>query len=167
MGLTGDFRRLDALRKNVAKIAAAGFRREIGAALGGTAMKMVADGFRGERDPYGVSWEGLKLRSGKILQNTGRMRASANTQPTANGFRLSIPVRYAVTHQKGMTIVPKTARALAFRGPGGMIFAQKVKIPKRQMVPEASTGGLGPIWLAAFERTANALVRSTVIQAVG
>ena len=34
-----------------------------------------------------------------------------------------------------------------------MVMVQKVTIPRRQMVPEQDTGGLGPRWTRAFERT--------------
>lgn len=36
---------------------------------------------------------------------------------------------------------------------GTEIIVSKVTIPRRQMVPEMDTGGLGPRWTRAFERT--------------
>lgn len=34
-----------------------------------------------------------------------------------------------------------------------LVYARSVKIPRRQMVPEQKTGGLGKRWMSAFERT--------------
>jgi phage gpG-like protein len=43
-----------------------------------------------------------------------------------------------------------------------LIFAQKVTIPQRQMIPEMSTGGLGRRWTNAFSRTIKTwLIRTT------
>lgn len=40
-----------------------------------------------------------------------------------------------------------------------MIMVQQVTIPRRQMVPEMNTGGLGPRWTRAFERTIRAYLK--------
>ena len=124
------------------------------ASLGLASVKLVADEFRAERNPYGLSWAPLQRtrardrraaaravargktpRGGKILQNTGRMRSSVNYQLTGNGFRVSIPVNYATFHQDGTRFMVQ-----------------------RMLVP-SSAGGLGPIWLEAFNKAADNVIR--------
>lgn len=130
-------------------------------AMGAASLKLLADEFQTERDPYGRPWAPLKLRNGKILSATGRLRNSASLglQP-GGGFSISLTAAYAATHQYGATIRPRRARMLAWkvRGSGKSYFAKEVVIPKRQMIPEASTGGYGPIWAAALGRAGTAYV---------
>jgi phage gpG-like protein len=163
MALRGDFRALASLRERVALLTRSGFRRELAEVLGATAMKQVADEFRESRDPYGRPWKGLALRQGQPLRDTGRMANSVNFQASDAGFRLSIPVAYAPTHQDGATILPRHGRALRFRTRDGRFFTlAKVTIPRRQMVPARDTGGLGSIWAEAFDREAGNLLRRTL-----
>lgn len=158
MTLHGNIGALRQLSARVREISAAGFRGQLGARLGATAMKLVADEFRQSRDPYGAPWAPLVLRRGQPLRDTGRMQASVNYQPTSTGFRLIIPVVYASTHQRGATIVPRAARALRFKAAGRFFTLRVARIPRRQIVPEQATGGLGPIWTAAFNREAERLL---------
>ena len=64
-------------------------------------------------------------------------------------------------HQYGATIVPKKGQFLRFPVGRGrkrrFVFAKKVTIPARSMVP--LPGNLGPIWTRAFRRTAESVVR--------
>ncbi len=155
MGVTGDFSKLDKLRATMRTLVSAGFKAELSDELGRTSMKLIADQFNAERDPYGLPWaplsrerardrrarisaarKGKTPRGGKILSNTGRMRGSVNYQATSSGFRVSIPVEYATFHQQGT-----------------------VHMVKRMLVP-TSADGLGPIWLEAFNRSAATMVRT-------
>lgn len=152
-------RALESLRIRVTALHQAGFRQELAQVLGAAAMKQTQDGFVQSRDPYGRPWAALKVRRGRPLRDTGAMAASVNFQVKGGGFRLSIPKIQAGVHQRGATIVPRRARRLRFKGPNGFIFARQVTIPKRQMVPEQQTGGLGDIWTQAFDRAAGDLIR--------
>jgi phage gpG-like protein len=124
--------------------------------LGVALMKEVADEFRASRDPYGNPWKplakqrerardknakaariraGKPLRKDKILVDTGRMRASVVFRPDPLGLRVIIPVEYASYHQEG------TGR-----------------MPRRQIVPDGDTGGLGARWTMAAIKAASSVV---------
>jgi phage virion morphogenesis protein len=122
---------LPELRGRLAGLGSPPFRRLLARNLAEEARTQVANGFRAERDPYGRPWKPIRYRQGMILQDTGRLRASVATRATAAGFRIDMPVVYARVHQYGSK-----------------------RMPQRQMIPMASTGGLGPIWAAAFNETA-------------
>ncbi len=159
-------RRVDALanRAHVEEAMARG--------LGAAAIKLIADGFRNSVDPYGKPWKkvfrrgrrhvaarrrafmrfskgggsaaGLTLKADKPLIDTGRLRAAATakaaSQPSGAQIRIVIPVEYASYHQTGTK-----------------------HIARRQIVPDASTGGLGPIWTKALERTARQVLSEVAL----
>lgn len=150
MTLRGNIGVVRDLASRVRQVGSPTFKGIVGARLGAAAMKLVADQFRASKDPYGRPWRSLVLRRGQPLRDIGRLAASVNYQPTGDGFRLVIPVIYASTHQRGATIVPRSAGALRFKAAGRFYTLRSVKIPRRQIVPEATTGGLGQTWTAAF-----------------
>lgn len=100
-------------------------------------------GFRKSEDPDGKPWAPLQLRNGMPLRDTGVLANSFSSRPTDRGFVIGAGAWYAVVHQNGMTIRPKRAKLLRFRdrsggqrpGKGGFVFAKKVTIPPRKMVP--------------------------------
>jgi phage gpG-like protein len=159
MAVRGDMHALESLRRRIESVTQAGFRRDLSDVLGAAAMKVLKDQFRASVDPYGRPWLRPKLRNGQPLRNTGAMEASANFQADESGFRLSIPVRYAMTHQRGANILPKRGKYLRFKAAGRFYTLKAARIPRRQLVPERETGGLGPIWAAAFDRAAGELLR--------
>jgi phage gpG-like protein len=131
------------------------FMPELATALGVAFIKQVADQFRGSRDPYGKPWApvfrnrlrdrrarasrakaGKAPRADKPLIDTGRLRASPVARVTGSDVRIDLPVEYASYHQYG------TARMV-----------------RRQILPEAETGGLGPYWTAAANREAAVVMR--------
>jgi len=148
-----------------------GMRKQVGH----EAVNQVRLGFREGRDPYGKAWEPLKLRAGTPLRNKGILGNSFSAQPDGDGFAVVSSDKRMKVHQKGMTIVPKTAKALRFRGVsyvagsrrrangsrignrrvyGPWIFRKKVVIPARPMIPEPGT--MSPIWAAAFHSAIDA-----------
>lgn len=181
MALSGDFSGLERWRRRVSSVARAGFRSELAQVLGATAMKQVADEFRQSRDPYGAPWAALRSRKGKPLLDTGRMAGSVNVQPQADGFLLNIPTSYAPVHQYGAQVAPhsrigkrtlwhnpKTGRIVARTTRLKLVvessfsrqtYGKGITIPRRQMVPERATGGLGSIWGRAFSRETSRFVR--------
>lgn len=148
------------LSERIKRCTEAGLRIELSQNLAATGLKVLADEFRGSYGPYGERWEAPKLRNGPPLTDTRLMANSAAVEPRPNGFRLTITKHFAPMHQKGMTIYPKNAARLTFRTRDGRWHSLAYAvIPKRQMVPERATGGLGPIWGEAFNRTAGDLLR--------
>lgn len=199
MGVTGDTAKLQRFRENLRKISGNGLTNELAQVLGAASMKLFGDGFRRQVDPYDVPWQSFspstrrrrgKMSRAKLLQDTGRMRASGNFSAEGRGFRINIPVSYARVHQKGATIHPRTnvrrqllrIDAKRYEQTGQFRFVKKgkrailvrakratfgeIKIPRRQMLPEASTGGLGRRWLAVYNREALALLRRRLRVAV-
>jgi phage gpG-like protein len=140
--LQGDFGGLEDLQKRIRQIAKPGFKEEVARRLTGTAIKLLADEFRGSKDPYGTPWKPLKRRAGKPLLDTGRLRAAAvgQTAGQASGavVRVVIPVEYASYHQDGTR-----------------------RIPRRQIVPDRA-GGLGPVWTLAFRKEIELAVRQAM-----
>lgn len=175
------------MRRKIAGIAQSQFKQALGTELSATALKLVADGFRGERDPYGKPWAPLKHRVGKILRDTGRLAASFQAAPTSDGISIRTNASYAAVHQYGGTVKAhrREARVLFLnvnkrrfvspskaRKKGGALrkgvaahfldaYNQgEYVIPQRQMVPMDETGGVGSIWGPALRRVANRFMRA-------
>jgi hypothetical protein len=159
VAITGDYAGLRDLQQRVAAIAEGKFVPELAQRMAAAGLKQLADQFKGSVDPYGEPWapvvrkrardtkaKARRAKSGRFvptdrpLVDTGRLRAAATgaqaNQSSGSLVRITIPVEYASFHQEG------TAR-----------------IKRRQILPEASTGGLGPRWSKAFEREALAMLR--------
>ncbi len=78
----------------------------------------------------------LRKKHPLILQDTGRMRNSFSAQPTSTGFQVVTSVDYAKYHQYGTK-----------------------HMPRRQLIPETNTGGLGPLWGSALETEATTIIQ--------
>lgn len=141
------------LKAKLAKLdAAAENKTEIFDRVGAAVLTKVQLGFRTASDPYGMPWKPLKLRDGRPLSDTGRLRRSILAQSDNSGVTIGTNLKYARAHQFGATIVPKTAKRLVFAGQGGRkIFAKKVVIPARPYLPLNTAGQtvLPPTWRAA------------------
>jgi phage gpG-like protein len=185
MGASASGGDLRELRTRLSALASGGFRTETAQVLGATAKKLVADEFLRSKDPYGGTWDPLKSRRGKPLLRTGRMRNSVAVEQTSLGFRIRVTAKYSVFHQDGtkphqraarvarqsargrfISAKTRTVRSKSFEGTAtrsGYLVRIKAHtntgIPRRQMLPERETGGLGPIWVAAFNREAASLIR--------
>lgn len=129
--------------------------------LGETAIAQAALGIRRSVNPYGDPFAPLTSREGIPLRDTGNniQRSWTAGQATPTSFVFGNRFKYLATHQYGAVIVPKRARWLRFKMSGKPVRAKRVVIPRRQMVPEMDTGGLGPRWTKAFERTIRAHLR--------
>ncbi len=118
------------------------------------------DEFIYSRDPYGNPWKPLSMRVGKPLVDTGRLASSWTYRVTAKGFSIETNVAYAATHQYGAVILPVVAKRLAWqvRGSKRWHFSMKSTIPKRQMIPQSDTGGIGDTWQRAINDEAEAFM---------
>jgi len=167
------------LRKRMAGVTSSAFKMRMSRNLAEEARTQTSNGFQRQRDPYGKKWAPLKYRVGDILQKSGRMAASVATVAHARGFRIDIPVTYAAPHQYGARAHGRRGGAIPQNKRGRFVSrrraastkarAQRVALfggythpglPQRQMIPMASTGGLGPIWTRAFNETAKGLLDS-------
>jgi phage gpG-like protein len=129
-GVTGPRDQLRALAGKLLNLPAE--RERLHQQLGGAAIKLVADGFRSESDPYGVAWSPLLHREGLILRDSGRMAQSVYFETTPTGIRLVFPVIYAATHHYGRP---------------------DFGIPSRKLGPSEDLG-MPPRWGDTFNRTA-------------
>lgn len=98
-------------------------------------MSRTLVGFEKEQGPWGQRWDAPKYRSGKALQDTGRLRASIHVEATPGGFRLFTNVVYAAIHNFGGTIR---------RG------ARGIRIPMRQFLPKETE--FPNSWQRSFRR---------------
>lgn len=116
--------------------------------IGVAFMKEVADEFRQSRDPYGKQWApvfrsrgrdvrararrakaGKAPKGDKPLIDTGRLRGSVVARTEGTQVRIALPVEYASYHQYGTR-----------------------RIQRRQILPEADTGGLPDRWAFVANR---------------
>lgn len=151
----GDFASLERLQRQVDALAKQKLTAELAPRVGAAFMKELADEFRQSRDPYGNAWApvfrnrrrdrlargrraaaGKAVRADKPLVDTGRLRASATAKADGTKVRIVLPVEYASYHQEGTR-----------------------RIKRRQMLPEAATGGLGPRWTMAANKEAAVLLK--------
>ncbi len=123
------------LRSRIAGLSGPAFRAKLSQVLSAAAFKMTMDTFHRSTDPYGRAWARLKVRKGKPLLDTGRMRASTYFVPLASGFRVDFSANYAVHHQYGTR-----------------------RMVRRQMIPMPETGGLPPTWSERFDKETEALI---------
>lgn len=166
-GIRGDFKALDEMAKRVAELGDPKLQAEWGLQLGTAALKALDDSFRKSVDPYDKPWKPLALRDGLPLLDTGRTRGSFHLIPYAKGFGVMTNVYSARTHQLGAgpgseipTIVPVVAKRLKWKVRGGRWYtSQAVNIPKRQMIPQPDTGGMGDRWGKALNAEAEELMR--------
>ncbi len=187
MPVTGDFA---FARKLADKIAALPeLQPQIARVAGAAAMKQLNDEFNKSRNPYGIAWKPLshpsKRRGGssaKPLVDRGILKNSYSAQPTSDGFEVSTRTEYAAAHQYGAQIAPHTRlnRALVFDKHGRFAntrtkagrakivsawmghatYANGITVPRRQMVPEPDTGGMGDLWGTAVNKASDFVVKA-------
>lgn len=163
----------DVMLGEISELASHNTLDRISRSLQAEALKLVADGFRKQSDPYGVPWAPLKSRKGRILQDTGRLRASfAPGAVGPNGFTIGSNVEYAAVHQNGATYParsdvkertlwqhPVTGRIVSAKTSLSAVVETKYrathgerKLGARPMVPDER--GMPPAWAAAFAKVA-------------
>jgi len=158
-GVSGDFTGLARLINRVNLVATPQWQASLCQGMGAAALKQLMDQFRDSRDPYGNAWKPLRLRAGKPLLRTGRMRASATVVPRPDGFELVIGAQYAPVHQYGKAnIRPVRARNLSWKVGGKRFFAKSVTIPQRMMIPPIDN--IGPYWDAAIRAEASLRIKA-------
>jgi len=167
------------LRKQLQRAASAGpegLKQHMLAAAAQAALTQVQMGFRTSTAPDGTPWAPLQVRVGKPLRDTGRLANSFSARATASGIEVGTNVadKIVVTHQEGRVIKPISAKAMHFPIPGTIgkrgrrgipswVFAKKVTVPARPMVP--TDGKLTPKWMdacnAAADRAAKIYFKKT------
>jgi phage gpG-like protein len=177
MGVTVNHSQLSRVERVLGVIISKGWLGELAMRISAAGMKLVADEFRDEKDPYGKPWaplarerprnrrarlkaiaRGRKPKGQKILQDTGRMRSSVGAAPRGHTARLVIPTWYAAVHQDGArftrepTLREQATRSMAGRAPR---LTSTTVIPQRMMLPD---GDLPDRWRLTFEKESNLLL---------
>ena len=184
MAVSGDLRALSRLAERVApERIRATVLPKVAQRMAATAVELLGDEFDKSRDPYGNAWQPLKYRKGKPLLKTARMARSRTAQASGPNVKVTITAGYAKYHQDGATVParsnirgrtlwhdPRTGRLVKRRTRLKLVVETKAKpatfgefkIPRRQMLPDPSTGGLGPIWSAALRKDADDVLRKAL-----
>lgn len=167
MGVSGDFGGLRALQARTSEAQLRALAPEVAKRLGAVSIKLLADEFRQGRDPYGAAWLATQ-RGNPPLRRSGRMAGSVTAQPNGPTVKVTIGTTYARYHQDGTGPHPRKGGAIPVNRRGRFASKRKLSqkatsqgvrvfgaythggIPRRQMLPTQSTGGLGPVWSAAF-----------------
>jgi phage virion morphogenesis protein len=77
-------------------------RLAVAANVGEELIELVKEGFDRQSDPSGRAWARLKVRRGRILQDTGRLKGGWHrTATTAASVSVGPSVKYATYHQTG------------------------------------------------------------------
>jgi phage gpG-like protein len=162
----------DVLLTELSDIASQNTLERISRSLQAESLKLVADCFKNQCDPYGVPWAPIKRR-GKILQDTGRLRASfAPGAVGPTGFSIGSNVEYAATQQfgavyparsnvnqrtlwqhpiTGRIVSPKTKLAMVIETKFNATHGER-KLTARPMVPDER--GMPSSWRDAFAKVA-------------
>jgi phage gpG-like protein len=158
MAFTGDTKVLDVLRRRLAKVKSAEFRKRLASVCGQEALSRVLEGFAASKDPYGQRWKPLKVRQGQPLLDRGMLRNSISVRMVGEGFKLATNNVGAPVHQHGAVIRPKNAKMLHFRIGKRSVWAKSVTIPARPFLPDSR--GLPRGWASGFRDVAGALIRA-------
>ena len=154
------------------------FLAKVSKQLQAEALKLVADGFRSETDPYGNAWAPIK-RPGKILQDTGRLRASwAPVSDGPTGFVIASNVEYAAAQNNGAHYPARSDakhRTLWSHPETGKFVSKNTKLKAvvehkyrasygehdlapRKMIPDADKA-LPKRWADAFDKVVDRAIR--------
>lgn len=100
--LKGDFGKLRDWKRRFGGAAVDQAKRAVLANVGEEVLELIAEGFAKEQAPSGRSWAPLKVRAGRILQDTGRLRSSFHRKAISSvSVTIGPGVTYARFHQDG------------------------------------------------------------------
>lgn len=112
-----------------------GNKQELLESVGEALVSGTLKRFDAEEDPEGNKWKPSRRareEGGKTLSDTAILRRSVEYATAGDKVMVGSNLPYALIHQKGGIIKPKTAKRLVFKGSGGKkVFAKEVSIPAR------------------------------------
>lgn len=148
--------RLGRLIHIVESIGDAASRQQLSQKMGRRMIRLIDESITSSTDCYGSA---MSPRTDGAAPLQG-LRGTFTASFTGDGVKVGSSKWYAKVHNRGWKIKPKVFPYLKFRLPGGQwVSAHEVTIPKRQMMPMQSTGGLGPIWGPALMEVADGFMR--------
>lgn len=131
-------------------------RAQLSQRMSRTALRLIRESIDTSTDCYGGK---MPMRIDDGAQPLQGLRGAFTASFSADGMRIGTSKWYAIVHQRGMKIRTRQAPYLRFRLPSGKwVATEEVTIPRRQLVPSASTGGLGPVWGTALRADADAVM---------
>ncbi|MCC6213733.1 MAG: phage virion morphogenesis protein [Polyangiaceae bacterium] len=104
MSVTGDFAELQRIASRIRKLPRG--LTKMAKAIGEEGVELVRMGFESTADPYGALWAPLKARSGKTLQDTGRLRNSYHYRVRGTTVTIGGGAKYGQYHQAGTKRMP-------------------------------------------------------------
>ncbi len=165
--LTGDLTALTRFGEQVGKLGGSSAMTALSRELGDEALKLTAQGFAKEQDPYGLPWFRKSYPDGrKVLQGaTGKLAKSFSIRAVGPwGVVIGSSLERSRFQQSGTgiygsskrRITAKSGGVLAFRSStGATLFRRSVKgQQQRRMVPVK--GLRSPIWNRALKKRAAA-----------
>lgn len=175
MPVSGDFAALRSLRNRLSEASVRAILPVAAQRMGAAGVKLLADEFVQGRDPYGNKWAPT-VKGNKPLRRSGRMAASVTSQPNGATVKITIGTNYAIYHQEGVDAhrrkggtIRQTARGRFAKKGAKNVYLSRFKafkhggIPRRQMLPAAWSGGLGPTWSASFRTEERAVVKKALL----
>lgn len=175
--LTGDLGALTRFGETVGKLGGSGAMTALSRELGDESLKLVAQGFAKEQDPYALPWFRKSYPDGrKVLQGeSGRLAKSFAVKATGPwGVIIGSSLARSRFAQSGTglygpkrsRIYPKAKKAMRFKGAGGAVFARSTKgQQQRRMVPVR--GVPSPLWNRALKKRAAAFYNGMLSKAGG
>ena len=149
--MTTDLSGIDRIANKLRKFSTPAFRSDIMGQLAQVADQEMTKTRGAYSDPHGRPWR--QSKSG----NTGLGRLVPHVDATAAGVSVEITESFAGIHQRGGIIVAKPGKhRLVFNVGGKTIFAIRVKIPPRVLVPRS----IPRSWLDHFKGKLKATVSS-------
>lgn len=163
--LTGDLDALTRFGEAVGELGGQSAMRALAVDLGNEALKLVAQGFSRQQDPYGIPWSAKRYPDGrKVLDGATHKLAKSFSIRSVGAWGVVIGsnlersrFQQAGTGIYGPTrsrIRPKSGKALRFKSASGAtLFRRSVKgQQQRRLVPTKTVQS--PIWNRALKKRA-------------
>jgi hypothetical protein len=150
--LKGDDAALRKLRAQMRRVAKAALVADVATQLAPVVERLARDSAEVSTNPYGQPWPDRTDGGAATLRG---VVATLVARAAPKAVRITAQHPGVRIHQYGGTIVPKRADRLRFTVAGTVVFARKVRMPRRQYMPEADRG-LPASWAEAFARVSDA-----------
>jgi phage gpG-like protein len=132
---------LDQTLEYLMRVASGKVHRDALDAVGSAMVDVTVNRFATETEPSGKAWPKSQRaleQGGQTLSDNAILRRSfRHLVISSDAVKYGTPVFYAVTHQEGRTIEVQRAKALRWTRGGAAVFAKRVVIPQRRILPEA------------------------------
>jgi phage gpG-like protein len=127
-------KQLSALLKRMLRVA--DDKKELLASIGNYVKESTRLRFVDQRGPNGETWASVRRRGTPLRNTSTHLFNAINYKVSGDSVVVGVPYAWAVVHQLGATIKPKSGKRLVFKVPGsgwkdGFVFPRSVQIPAR------------------------------------